>query len=76
MVRDPARLLSFNLAPRDLSMRGFADLDSEANPEMWVADWSLVCRASLPMASHRILPYAAPIVSHCLKGLVAMYRKR
>ena len=77
MVRDQA---SFRfsaqalLAPLlDPSMTRIANLDCEINPDMGAAECALGYRAYLPVASHRLHPYAAPIESRRLKGLPAAF---
>jgi acetyl esterase len=77
MVRDQADFrfsAQALLAPLlDPSMTRIADLDSEKNPDMCAEECAFGYRAYLPVASHRMHPYAAPIESRRLKGLPAAF---
>lgn len=77
MVRDQAEFrfaAQALLAPLlDPSMTRFADLDDDKTPDMSAAECAFGYRAYLPVVSHRLHPYAAPIESRHLKGLPAAF---
>jgi acetyl esterase len=77
MVRDRADFrfsAQALLAPLlDPSMTRIADLDSAITPDMCAEECAFGYRAYLPLASHRLHPYAAPIESRRLQGLPAAF---